>query len=88
VRLRRLAAILAILSLAIGPGGGCLSLSMLNRENGDTRLRLDSLEQRVSALETGGVHPAAAPPRGVPPAATVPQQIPQSTPFDAPNGRG
>jgi len=58
MRLRRLTAILAMLGLLIGPSGGCLSLSMLNREPGDTRQRLDSLEQRVSALEAGGVrHP-------------------------------
>jgi len=44
-------AILAMLGLLIGPSSGCLCLSMLNRENGDTKQRLDSLEHRVSALE-------------------------------------
>jgi hypothetical protein len=53
VRLCRLTAILAMLGLSIGAGGGCLSLSMLNRENADTQKRIDSLEQRVTALEAG-----------------------------------
>jgi hypothetical protein len=51
VRLCRLTVILAMTGLLIGAGGGCLSLSMLNRENGDTQKRLDALDQRVTALE-------------------------------------
>jgi len=67
VRLRRLTAILAMLGLLIGPSGGCLSLSMLNREAPDTKTRLDSLETRVSALEkASGVGPATPGPEAVP----------------------
>jgi hypothetical protein len=40
--------------LLVGINGGCLSLSMLNRDTPDTKQRLDSLEQRVSALENSG----------------------------------
>jgi hypothetical protein len=56
MKLRRPTAILAMVGLLLGSGGGCLSLSMLNRENGDTQQRLDTLEKRVSALESGEVY--------------------------------
>ncbi len=76
MKLRRPTAILAMVGLLIGAGGGCLSLSMLNRENGDTQQRLDALEKRVSALETGEVYrPSQA---TVGPGSS--QQYPQATP--------
>ena len=61
MRLCRLTANLAMIALLIGPGGGCLSLSMLNRENGDTQKRLDLLEHRVAALEAGAGHQSGPP---------------------------
>ena len=51
MRLRHSTGILAAICVAIGLNGGCLSLSMLNRENADTKDRIDALERRVSALE-------------------------------------
>ncbi len=55
---------------------GCLSLSLFNREIPDTKVRLDSLERRVSALEAGTtVH--------LSPSATVP--TPQAPPNFPPN---
>jgi hypothetical protein len=58
----RARAILAVLGLLIALNSGCLSLSMLNRETPETKSRIDSLEQRVSALETAiGQRPAQPP---------------------------
>lgn len=83
MRLLRPTAIVAMFGLLLASSGGCLSLSMLNRDNSDTRQRLDSLERRVSALEAGGVqHPGQA--------IVVPdpsQQFPQVAPFGEPSGR-
>jgi len=53
-------AVLAMFGV-LASSSGCLSLSMLNRENGDTKQRLDSLEQRVSTLEAGRVAPMGQP---------------------------
>jgi BMFP domain-containing protein YqiC len=50
-KLRHSTGIFAVLCVVIGLNGGCLSLSMLNRENADTKDRIDALERRVSALE-------------------------------------
>ena len=36
--------------------GGCLSLSLFNREIPETKERLDQLEKRVSALEARGTN--------------------------------
>jgi hypothetical protein len=74
VRLRHSTTVLTALGLVIGLNGGCLSLSMLNREDATTKQRLDALEHRVSALETGSpcrsgepiVVPAPAPQYGAP----------------------
>jgi hypothetical protein len=72
---RRPIAILAMLGLLLAPSGGCLSLSMLNRETPDARQRLDSLEHRVTILEAATAErvgqPVGAP--GPPP------QFPQSS---------
>ena len=52
----RPATILAIASLLVGSGAGCLSLSLFNHENADTETRLGALENRVTALETATGH--------------------------------
>ena len=46
MKILRPIAILAMLGLLLGPSSGCLCLSMLNRENGDTKQRLDALEHQ------------------------------------------
>jgi hypothetical protein len=61
VKLRRPIACSMALGLMLGLNGGCLSLNMLNREAPDTKQRLASLEQRVSALETRPIQTAAVP---------------------------
>ncbi|MGD0900757.1 MAG: hypothetical protein ABR915_23235 [Thermoguttaceae bacterium] len=48
-------ATLAGLCLLVGLSGGCLNLSLFNRDASETKARLDVLEHRVSALEAGGV---------------------------------
>ena len=55
--LRRAVTLLALWCLVIGPSVGCLSLSLFNREEADTKTRLSSLEGRVSALESNNSHP-------------------------------
>jgi hypothetical protein len=45
-------AILTMLGLLVGLNGGCLSLSLFNRETPDIKGRLEGLEKRVGALET------------------------------------
>ncbi len=55
--LRRSVALLALWSILIGPSVGCLSLSLFNREDAECKKRIDSLESRVSTLESGGAHP-------------------------------
>jgi hypothetical protein len=49
---RHLTSILATACLLLGLNGGCLSLSLFNHDGVDTNKRLDSVERRVSALET------------------------------------
>ena len=76
MRPSNLAAAVFGLGLLVGINGGCLSLSMLNREAPDTKQRLDALEQRVTALENCNgcrcAQPAVPPPPvqsyGTPPA--------------------
>ena len=51
MRYRHSTATAMILGLLISFSGGCLSLSMLNRDAPDAKQRLDMLEHRVSALE-------------------------------------
>ena len=66
----RTALLTILFGLLIAPGSGCLSLSLLNRDNVDTRQRVDALERRVTALEAAGVH------QPTPPAATLPYAEP------------
>jgi hypothetical protein len=74
---RRLTAILALLALLIAPTTGCLSLNMLNRESVETKLRVDSLEQRVQALEATRVSQPAPPMMsGAPMQSQSPRAIP------------
>jgi len=70
----RLCALLATSCLLIGLNGGCLSLSMLNREAPNTGQRLDRLEHRVSMLEGDTMLPsgvAVVDPQAPPPNPTV-----------------
>jgi len=67
-------AMLTTLGLLVGLNGGCLSLSLFNRETPDIKARLESLEKRVSSLEVanGGCGCATAVPPGTPiPPSTV-----------------
>ena len=58
MRSRRPLAVLAMLCPLLAPSAGCLSLSLFNREVPDTKARLDSLDNRVKALEDAiGSHP-------------------------------
>ncbi len=79
MRPRYLTAIVIGVGLLLGSNGGCLSLSMLNREAPDTKQRLDVLERRVSALE------AANGCRGVPPAIGPSQPQSYGLPGSAPS---
>ena len=58
---RRSIGILAAACLMLALNGGCLSLSMLNRENPDTKERLDAVERRVSSLEAANAARQAPP---------------------------
>jgi hypothetical protein len=43
---------LVLVGVVLLSNGGCLSLNMFNRETAETNKRIDSLERRVTALET------------------------------------
>lgn len=63
---------------------GCLSLSLFNKENSDAKLRLDSLEHRVSALEAANATHAGPPvilPGPSAQAPVVPQSLAPKTGF-------
>jgi hypothetical protein len=83
VRPFRLLAVLAMLCLLAGLNAGCLSLSMLNHEAPDTKDRLDSLENRVSALEAGR---AAGPAAGAVPLPGTVTISPSGAPTASPMG--
>lgn len=51
MKARRVIEASLVLALVSGHAAGCLSLSLFNRESADTRVRLEMLERRVSALE-------------------------------------
>jgi hypothetical protein len=73
MRRGRLTARLAVLAILVGVNGGCLSLSLFNRETPDIKGRLESLEKRVGALEaTNGSHGCTA-------------VVPPGTPISSPN---
>jgi len=74
--MRRWLAAATLMSLLVGLNSGCLNLSLFNREAPDTKARIDSLEHRVSALESN----CGRCPNGC---AATPQFTPQMAPMPA-----
>ena len=72
---RHFVAALATPCLLIALNGGCLSLSLFNKDSSDMKARLDALDARVSALEANNPH-GPTPPVVVP---TPTAQLPAST---------
>ena len=65
-----------LMSLLVGLSSGCLNLSLFNRDAPENKARIDSLERRVSALESSNRCSNACP------------ATPQFAPQFAPQGPG